>query len=85
MFRAANKGERWTAVGMVNKRQKMSDFFINQKVPKAARAAWAILTNNGSVLWVAGLRIAQAWRLVGDEVELLHLELVPPKPGLFNP
>ena len=85
VVRAAYKGERWSPLGMVHKRQKMSDFFINQKVPQAARAAWAVVTNNGSVLWVAGLRIAQAWRLVGDEVELLHLELIPPETGLFNP
>ena len=78
-------GERWSPLGMVRKRQKMSDFFINQKVPQPARAAWPIVTNNGSVLWVAGLRIAQAWRLLGDEVELLHLELVPPGSGSLNP
>lgn len=77
-IRAPFEGERWSPLGMVNKRQKMSDFFINQKIPRAARKLWPVVCSAGSILWVAGLRIAQAWRLTGDEHEVLHLELIAP-------
>jgi tRNA(Ile)-lysidine synthase len=70
--------ERWSPLGMVHKHQKMSDFFINEKIPHTARRYWPVVCSAGSILWVAGLRIAQAWRLTGDEVEVLHLELIPP-------
>ncbi len=72
-------GERWSPLGMVHKRQKLSDFFINQKIPRTARANWPVVCNAGSILWLAGLRISQAWRLTGFESEILHLELIPPK------
>ncbi len=72
-------GERWSPLGMVHKRQKLSDFFINQKIPHIARANWPVVCNVGSILWLAGLRISQAWRLTGFESEVLHLELIPPK------
>ncbi len=72
-------GERWSPLGMVHKRQKLSDFFINQKIPHTAREKWPVVCNAGSILWLAGLRISQAWRLTGFESEVLHLELIPPK------
>jgi len=56
----------------------MSDFLINSKIPRAVRQAWPVVSSGGAVLWVAGLRIAQAWRLTGDETEVLHLQLIPP-------
>lgn len=82
--RAARTGERCSPLGMILKRQKLSDFFINQKIPRSARAGWPIVTSGGSILWVVGKRIAQPWRLLGDESEILHLELVAPS-GSFNP
>lgn len=72
------KGERWSPLGMVHKHQKMSDFFINQKIPRTVRNSWPVVSSGGSILWVVGLRIAQAWRLTGSEVEVLHLQLIPP-------
>jgi tRNA(Ile)-lysidine synthase len=80
LVRGAKPGERWSPLGMILQRQKLSDFFINQKIPHYLRRQWPLVTSGGSVIWVAGLRIAQAWRLLGDEPEILHLELVKPEP-----
>ncbi len=71
-------GERWSPLGMALKHQKLSDFFVNEKIPQSARARWPLVLSGGSVVWVVGLRIAQAWRLVGDESEILHLRVYPP-------
>jgi len=76
--RPMRAGERWSPLGMVLKHQKLSDFFVNQKIPRTARASWPLVLSGGSVIWVAGLRIAQAWRLTGDEAEVLHLQLRAP-------
>jgi tRNA(Ile)-lysidine synthase len=76
--RPMRTGERWSPLGMALKHQKLSDFFVNQKIPQSARARWPVVLSGGSVLWVAGLRIAQAWRLLGDEREILHLQLHMP-------
>lgn len=85
LVRGANPGERWSPLGMILQRQILSDFFINQKIPHYLRKQWPLVTSGGSVIWAAGLRIAQAWRLLGDEPEILHLELVKPDPNLLNP
>jgi len=77
--RPARTGERWSPLGMPGKTQKLSDFFVNQKIPQPARALWPLVFCEGSLLWVAGLRIAQAWRLLGDELEVLHLSLQKPQ------
>ena len=76
--RPARPGERWSPLGMPGKTQKLSDFFVNQKIPQPARALWPLVFCEGSLLWVAGLRISQAWRLQGDEMEVLHLSLEKP-------
>ncbi len=78
LVRQPIEGERWSPLGMVHKHQKMSDFFINEKIPRTARNSWPVVCSAGSILWVAGLRIAQAWRLTGDEGEVLHLQVIPP-------
>jgi tRNA(Ile)-lysidine synthase len=77
--RPATAGERWSPLGMVHKRQKLSDFYINQKIPRTARQLWPVVSNAGSILWLVGLRISQAWRLTGNESEVLHLELLSPE------
>ena len=76
--RPIRTGERWSPLGMALKHQKLSDFFVNEKIPQSARARWPLVLSGGSVVWVVGLRIAQAWRLVGDESEILHLQLYAP-------
>ena len=78
LVRQPIEGERWSPLGMVHKHQKMSDFFINNKIPRTARNFWPVVCSGGSILWVADLRIAQAWRLTGDEGEVLHIQLIPP-------
>jgi len=77
-IRPMHRGERWSPLGMALKHQKLSDFFVNQKIPQTARASWPLVLSGGSIVWVVGLRIAQAWRLLGDESEVLHLQLHAP-------
>ncbi|NLA80250.1 MAG: tRNA lysidine(34) synthetase TilS, partial [Chloroflexi bacterium] len=74
--RAMKAGERWASLGLKTGSQKLSDFFVNNKIPQAARAKWPLVLREESILWVPGLRIAHAWRLKGDETIILHLSLV---------
>ncbi len=76
IVRAMQTGERWAPLGLECGSQKLSDFFVNNKIPQAARAKWPLVLSGGeSVVWVIGLRIAHGWRLQGDENEILHLSL----------
>ena len=76
--RPKREGESWKPLGMGLNHQKLGDFFTNNKIPRPARALWPLVTSGGSLIWVAGLRIAQPWRLLGDEWQILHLQLIAP-------
>ena len=79
VVRPRRDGESWSPLGMGLRHQKLSDFLINNKIPQAARAFWPLVCSGGSLIWVAGLRIAQPWRLLGDEPQVLHLWLTSPE------
>ena len=68
-------GRALAPLGLECGSQKLSDFFVNNKIPQAARAKWPLVLSGESVVWVVGLRIAHDWRLQGDENEILHLSL----------
>lgn len=68
-------GERWAPLGLEKGSQKLSDFFVNNKIPRSARANWPVVQSGGSIVWLVGLRLAHNWRLRGDEQEILHLSL----------
>jgi tRNA(Ile)-lysidine synthase len=68
-------GLRWQPLGMATGSQKLSDTFVNVKIPQAARAKYPVVVINGEVAWVPGLRIAHNFRLKEKEPQVLHLEL----------
>lgn len=69
-------GLRWRPLGMIEGSQKLSDTFVNAKIPQSARAKYPVIMKNGELVWVPGLRISQVFRLVEKEPQILHLELL---------
>lgn len=56
LIRTWQEGDRFMPMGMKNYK-KLSDFFIDQKIPLPQKQTVPILINgNGEVIWVAGLR-----------------------------
>jgi len=56
IIRTWQEGDRFMPIGMKNYK-KLSDFFIDQKIPLPQKDSIPILINgNGDVVWVAGLR-----------------------------
>ncbi|MET4139050.1 tRNA lysidine(34) synthetase TilS [Pedobacter sp. UYP1] len=56
VVRTWQEGDRFMPIGMRNYK-KLSDFFIDQKIPLPQKDSIPILVNgNGDVVWVAGLR-----------------------------
>ena len=75
VIRSPKAGERWAPLGLKNGSQKLSDFFVNNKIPQAARGAWPLVQSGESIVWLVGLRLAHVWRLQGGEQKILHLGL----------
>ncbi len=53
--RCVRRGDRFTPFGGVG-HTKVSDLFINAKVPRALRANWPVVICGEEILWVVGLR-----------------------------
>lgn len=63
ILRSWQLGDRFKPMGM-NGFKKLSDFFIDQKIPLANKDQVPVLVNgNGEVIWLAGLRQDNRYRL----------------------
>lgn len=69
-------GDRFTPFGFVKGSIKLSDFFINEKIPKSARENWPLLKDrNGKILWVIGLRSNDEYKKTSETKKVLRLEI----------
>jgi tRNA(Ile)-lysidine synthase len=58
--------------------QKISDFFINEKLPQRARARWPLLCSEDVVVWVPGYRPAHPFRLTAGTRNILYFAISHP-------
>lgn len=63
-------GALFSPLGMAGKRIKVSDFLINEKMPKSQRDHWPLVYSGGELIWIPGHRIADRVRIT-SETELI--------------
>jgi tRNA(Ile)-lysidine synthase len=80
LVRGARPGERLIPLGMDSHSQKLSDFFINRKLPQRARPNWPLVLWAGQVVWAAGLRLGEPFKVNQNTRQVLCLELVRAAP-----
>ena len=73
--RGWQEGERWHPFGLGGHSQKISDFFVNRKVPAHLRANWPLVCSEGEVVWVVGLRPGEKARITPQTRKILKLNL----------
>lgn len=71
-LRRLRPGDR---IALAGGTQKLSDLFINAKLPRRARAAWPLLCRGDAVLWAPGLRLAHGYAARAGE-PALHVQVV---------
>jgi len=62
-IRSRKPGERFRPLGMEQGSIKISEFMINEKLPRRARSAWPLVCTADEVVWIPGLRLAQSFRI----------------------
>jgi tRNA(Ile)-lysidine synthase len=77
-LRVRRSGDRFEPLGMDGHSQKISDFFVNVKMPQRARARWPLLCAGEQVIWVPGYRLAHAYRLLPTSKTVLYFALSRP-------
>jgi tRNA(Ile)-lysidine synthase len=76
IVRALRPGERLTPLGMGGHHMKLSDFFVNCKLPQRARAGWPLVISGTEIAWVTGLRLGEKFKVNATDLEVICLELV---------
>lgn len=62
----------------IGKSGKVSDLLINRHIPRGARPRWPVVSHEGELLWVAGLRRAARAQVRPTTRRVVELRLVPP-------
>lgn len=75
-IRSWQQGDVFVPLGMTG-RKKLSDFFIDQKVPLHQKTQIPVLVNgNGEVIWVAGYRLDNRYKLTPQTKKVTIFELL---------
>lgn len=74
-LRTRRSGDRFKPVGMDGHSMKLSDFFINEKLPQRARDGWPLLCAGDVVIWIPGYRLAHPFNLTDQTRQVLYLTL----------
>jgi len=56
---------------------KLKDFLIKQKIPQAQRDRLPLVGTPEDIVWVAGLRSGERWKVDQTTKRILHLNIVP--------
>jgi len=59
VLRPRRRGDRFRPQGMEGHHVRLSDFMINQRVPRAWRDCVPLLAAGDEIVWVCGLRLGQ--------------------------
>jgi tRNA(Ile)-lysidine synthase len=76
LVRGRRAGDTLSPLGMGGHSLKLSDFMINCKVPRRARARWPLVVSGNHIAWVPGFRLAHPFRLKVVSLRVIHLSLL---------
>jgi tRNA(Ile)-lysidine synthase len=73
--RARRPGDRFAPLGLDGHQVKLSDFFVNAKLPRRARDGWPLVFSGGELAWVPGFRPAESACVRPETRGAIHLVL----------
>jgi len=68
-------GDRFRPLGMEGHSVKLSDFMINNGLPRRARAAWPLVVAEDEIAWVPGYRTGEAFAVRDNTTATVRLAL----------
>jgi tRNA(Ile)-lysidine synthase len=67
-IRRRGEGDCFYPAGMGDKRKKLQDFFVDEKVPREERDSIPIVVSDDEIIWIAGYRMDERFK-AGEETE----------------
>ncbi len=77
-------GDRINLLGAGGHTTKVSDVFINHRVPLSARKAYPLVCSGGAVVWIPNIRISDLAKITPATTRLVHIWLAEEKPHPDN-
>jgi tRNA(Ile)-lysidine synthase len=78
-LRIRHAGDQFAPFGLDGHSQKLSDFFVNAKIPQRARENWPLLCAGDEIIWVPGYRPAHSYRLTEATKNVLYFSISRPR------
>ncbi|MFH1612514.1 MAG: tRNA lysidine(34) synthetase TilS, partial [bacterium] len=73
-IRNKHKGDKFIPLGM-NSYQKLSDFFINEKIPKDMRNKISFFCDSKNIFWIIGYRTSEIGKITNETKKMLKIEV----------
>ncbi|PWH18484.1 MAG: tRNA lysidine(34) synthetase TilS [Anaerolineae bacterium] len=80
--RVPQPGDRFAPLAMSGHTAKLSDIFINRRIPAWLRKAYPLVCNETQILWVPGYTISHSARLTPQSCAAVHLKLFRVQEGV---
>jgi tRNA(Ile)-lysidine synthase len=75
-LRAWQAGDRFRPLGMHGRHVKLSDFWINQKMPRRAKKFWPLVFSAGELVWIPGFQVSEIAKINAETREIIVLRVV---------
>jgi tRNA(Ile)-lysidine synthetase-like protein len=77
VLRQRRPGDRFVPLGAPGS-TTLQDFFVNHKVPREDRERVPVLAAGNEIVWLAGFRIGERWKVGPESPGALRIRLVGP-------
>lgn len=75
-LRARRPGDRFQPLGLGGHSTKLADFLINARIEAALRDRWPLVTAGDAIVWVAGLRLDERFRVTAGTRRVVRLRFL---------
>ena len=74
-LRGRRPGDRFQPLGMPGHTVKLSDYFVNRKIPAGQRGQWPLVTCGDDIVWVMGLHLDERYKVSETTQAVLRLSV----------
>ncbi len=74
-LRPFRSGDRFEQLGMPHQTVRLSDLFVNLKVPKRLRKHWPVVCVGEEIAWIPGLRMGERFKVTENTRQVLRLDI----------
>lgn len=76
VIRRQRAGDRYELLGLNGRSQKLTDFWVNKKIPHRLRQNWPLVTSGNRLIWIPGFAPAHFCRIQSDTKKIGCIELI---------